>query len=515
MSIVEEWEKPGSASLRELIAGKLLDQRRALAIIRQVLEALVATHATGAVHGDIKPENILVATVGKVDRVQLVGSAGATLGNVTTARDPRYAAPESALGKIDARADIYSVGAVLFELLTGHPPFWAEDADALRRLHAYAPRQTLKQRAPELSFVRALEELVAMALTKKREGRLQSATDMIAVLDHAVQSIEELASPEPESSSPRRRKANDSLLLLAKDLMPSSSESAAHAAVVPFNVGRQVPELPRSTRALDWLRNALGRVRLVPARLVDKLGMRATLAKLGRRQRRILAGLTAALALAVAIGVWTCGGTSESPAQVAKRARALVAEGKPQQAIELLERVVAAHPDNGAAHAALGEAQLALGHHREALAAYESGILATPALAAEPGVVASLSRIADSDDAVIAISALELIALRCGSQGADVIARHASGHGVADVRRHAAVLADRVGTADRIDRVASWMLDLEQASSCEQRRTAIDKLARSADPRAVPALRRAKTHKCVERDASAAIKRITAASKAR
>ena len=134
-------------SLRALAEGKLLDQPRALAIVRGVLEAVAGR---GAVHGDIKPESILITGHAPNERVKLL--------DATKSEDARYRAPEAALGAIDHRADIYSITAVLFELLTGHPPFYADDANALRRLHAYAPLQTLQQRAPDLAFVAELED---------------------------------------------------------------------------------------------------------------------------------------------------------------------------------------------------------------------------------------------------------------------------------------------------------------------------------------------------------------------
>jgi serine/threonine-protein kinase len=498
-------ERAIGTPLRTLITGKLLEQPRALAIMRQVLGALAAAHEAGAIHGDIKPENIFVASVDREERVKLADFGVATLAGLAKPGDPRYSAPESALGAIDARADLYAVGAVLFELLTGHPPFFADDANALRRLHAYAPRQTLKQRAPDLVFNHALEELVAMALERKRDARFQSARDMIAVLDHAVQSIAELASPAPDAA--RRRKPNDSLLLLAKDLMAPSASEASTDVAIPVNVGRHVPELPWPTRAIRWLRKA-------GDRLADRI--RPILDRLTRTQKRILGSVGAALVVAIVVLVVTSGGESQrTHANVAERATSLIRDGKANEALPLLKREVAAHPDNGAAHALLGDAQLALGHEREALAAYASAVLAVPALAGQRSLLASVSRIAASRDPETAIAALDLIALRFGTQGHDVLATHASSDERAEVRHRAFLLAQRTGSIARTDRVASWILDLDQASSCEQRRAAIRKLASTSDQRSLPALRSARTHKCVERDATAAIQRITAASKKR
>jgi len=73
------------------------------------------------------------------------------------------------------------------------------------------------------------------------------------------------------------------------------------------------------------------------------------------------------------------------------------------------------------------------------------------------------------------------------------------------VRRRAMAIAEREKLTDGIDRVESWSLDLAQATNCEERLAAVLKLRRIADPRAIPALKRAKTHRCVEREVAEAI----------
>ncbi|HEX5063519.1 MAG TPA: serine/threonine-protein kinase, partial [Kofleriaceae bacterium] len=294
-------ERAVGATLRTMITGTLLEQRRALAIIRQVLEALAAVHAAGAIHGGITPESIHVAVEvaldGRVDRVKLTDFGLATLAGSAKVGDGRYAAPETALGKVDGRADLYAVGAVLFELLTGHPPFFANDAEALRRLHAYGPLQTLAQRAPGVTFVPALEDVVARALAKKREARYQTADEMIEALDRAIEAVEAAAPPPPEPDGGRRRKPNDSLLVLAKDLMPASQ--ATNDVVIPVNVDRRVPELPLSLRAKKRARSALS-------------PFRARFDKLSRRQKQIVAAAAAVVVLIVIIVIALSGGGKQS-----------------------------------------------------------------------------------------------------------------------------------------------------------------------------------------------------------
>jgi serine/threonine protein kinase len=131
-------------SLRAWIAGKRLGVAQSVNILRQVLEALQFGHDHQVVHGDIKPENILLATDGAENNFAAVGSvkvtdfgvglaAAATLAHDVAARaQPQgsslaYVAPEQRDGAApDVKSDIYAVGIVLFEMLTGERPSGAE-----------------------------------------------------------------------------------------------------------------------------------------------------------------------------------------------------------------------------------------------------------------------------------------------------------------------------------------------------------------------------------------------------
>jgi len=247
-------------SLRTHLEGGI-DQRKALLTIRQVLAALAAAHDLGVVHRDIAPENIKITKAdngGDLVKVldfgvaKLIGDARWT----SALGDLRYISPECALERAaDGRADLYSAGAVLYELLTGHPVFEADDVAALVRLHAYAPIQPLRQRAPGRTFTPELEQLVADALHKTSDQRFRSAFEMMRALDLALRSLPEPVAPAPATG----RAKTDSLEVIARELAPAKPDVVPLAVLA--NTSRTVRALPWWTRLFRFVRRVVNRLR--------------------------------------------------------------------------------------------------------------------------------------------------------------------------------------------------------------------------------------------------------------
>jgi serine/threonine-protein kinase len=127
-------------TLKQILQAGPVPPSAALDWIGQVAEAMRAAHASGLVHGDIKPSNLMVEDDGRVRildfglalRQDALATETVSLGSTATSSpagtDPQgtiaYMAPERLLGAApDARADVYALGVILYELACGKRPF--------------------------------------------------------------------------------------------------------------------------------------------------------------------------------------------------------------------------------------------------------------------------------------------------------------------------------------------------------------------------------------------------------
>ena len=167
-----------------------LPAQRAVAIAREICQALMAAHKAGILHRDLKPENVfLIERDGKRDFVKVLDFGIAKTMEAVTDRvgrltnpgvamgTPEYMAPEQAAGlQIDARADVYAVGAILYEMLSGRPPHeGAHIMEVLTRKATVAPTP-LSVLRPDVP--RDLESLVMRTLAISPELRPQSMLSM-------------------------------------------------------------------------------------------------------------------------------------------------------------------------------------------------------------------------------------------------------------------------------------------------------------------------------------------------
>jgi hypothetical protein len=217
-----------------------LDPERAVRILAQVAAALDAAHAGGLVHRDVKPANILL---GARDHVYLTDFG---LSKRTGTDDTRtahlvgtvnYVAPEQIRGQaLDARSDVYALGAVLFQMLTGRVPFPADSDEAKMWAHLSEPPPRAGESRPELP--RALDDVIATAMSKDREDRYQSAGELA---EAAAAALEPPPAPAPSappapvpSAAPPSAPAAASGALDSPSPRPQPSAPPLRAAPKPY-----------------------------------------------------------------------------------------------------------------------------------------------------------------------------------------------------------------------------------------------------------------------------------------
>ena len=204
----------GPVLVMELVEGTTLADRlalgdrfplaEALAIARQISDALEAAHEQGIVHRDLKPANVMVRPDGTVKVLdfglaKVLGPEGATMSAgamnaPTLTRNATemgvilgtvaYMAPEQARGKpVDRRADIWAFGCVLYELVTGRRAFDGEDtADVLARLIEREPDwNALSAKTPA-----DVRWLLMRCLTKDAKSRLRDIGEARVTLDEVL-----------------------------------------------------------------------------------------------------------------------------------------------------------------------------------------------------------------------------------------------------------------------------------------------------------------------------------------
>ena len=164
--------------------------RIAVALVVQVLDALGAAHASGIIHRDVKPQNVIVMQSGKVKLMDFgiardLNANTVTFSGATVLGSVHYLSPEQAKGQPVAEgSDLYSAGIMLYEMLTGRLPFNGENSVSIALKHINenpTPPIELSNKVTP-----ALNDVILRALNKDLNRRYSSARDMSEHLRRAL-----------------------------------------------------------------------------------------------------------------------------------------------------------------------------------------------------------------------------------------------------------------------------------------------------------------------------------------
>lgn len=175
-------------TLKEYIDKKgRLAVREATSIAIQVSMGLEAAHRNGIVHRDVKPQNIIISTDGKV-KVTDFGIARAVSENTIHSDvmgSVHYASPEQARnGYVSNRSDIYSLGIVMYEMVTGRVPFDGDSTVAVAIQHLQDEMDPPSKYAPTLPI--SLEKIIQKCTQKSPDRRYDSMESLLIDLRKAL-----------------------------------------------------------------------------------------------------------------------------------------------------------------------------------------------------------------------------------------------------------------------------------------------------------------------------------------
>ncbi len=263
-------------TLRQCIWSNPLPLDAALGVAIQVAMALEAAHAAGFIHRDIKPENIMLRQDRFVrDRFVKVLDFG--LAKLTESEGPSsdpeavtmpitktnpgaiigttgYMSPEQAQGEsIDSRSDIFSLGVVIYEMVAGQRPFTGRTDSHVRVSILDDNPAPMAQHSEPVP--RQLERIVSKALSKDRNKRYQTVTDLKLDLEQLREELHlsrsDAGHNTDEGPSPRTTKTGNART--SPTDRNSQAETVAEGGVPGVSAGDRAREESRKSKVLVGL----------------------------------------------------------------------------------------------------------------------------------------------------------------------------------------------------------------------------------------------------------------------
>lgn len=191
----------GTSLRRRLVEGPPLGPAEILGFTRGITAGLQAAHDAGVVHRDLKPDNVLIGTDGRVlltdfgiARARAAESSQETLSGIVGT--PAYMAPEQVDGlrPIGPAADLYALGCLLFEMVCGRRVWEGDNPLIVAAARLVRPPPDPRDLRPEIPA--AVADAIRRCLAREPEGRFARATDVARALDEAAAAMPQAPAPQ-------------------------------------------------------------------------------------------------------------------------------------------------------------------------------------------------------------------------------------------------------------------------------------------------------------------------------
>jgi len=249
-------------TLKEYIRQKgKLEQQEAIGIAIQVANGLGEVHRQGIVHRDVKPQNMIISSDGKVKLADFGIARAASTETLSqeSMGSVHYISPEHAQGKpTDARSDLYSLGICLYEMVTGRVPFDGEEAVTV--LLAQINQKPVSPRSLNPEISEELDYIILKSLEKRPAARYQSAAELIQDLEAASRNSGDMLPRGPETHGT----GGDTILFHAADVTERASQvDSAREETAEGEEENEDEETSPTDRRLNKLIKGVGFVLLV------------------------------------------------------------------------------------------------------------------------------------------------------------------------------------------------------------------------------------------------------------
>lgn len=284
---------PGKRLDELMAAGRPLDQRLVVRIAEDIVSGLQAADEVGLIHGDIKPENIVLdekfraklVDFGLAARVRQAGDTGVW-------GTPYYVAPERVRRKtVDARSDIYSLGATLFHALAGRPPFEGDTPAQVVRVRLEQPAPNVKDVRPDIHPIVA--SVVARMLEADPGMRYPTYASLLSDLRRASEALGGTTDDRTALGGTTRLRLVKKGAKNATGARPPSGKFVAPPASSPSATGKIVVRTgPQTEAVLEERKRAV-------------LG--TSLGESGKRRRKtskVFVGIGLLLLAGLSLGAW-------------------------------------------------------------------------------------------------------------------------------------------------------------------------------------------------------------------